>query len=422
MLAFWSVSKQVVFTQDYTSLGMPGTTGPAVACYRAGNYVYITGQTAFTLDGKLVGVGDPATQARQAMENIAALMQMAGGSVSDVLKITVYLTDANDGAGAYSVIRSYFPEVLPCDAGFIVKGLAREDLLVEIDAWGFIDDDRTRRQLIQAREVTGLAAEGCAGIAAQCYRAGNLVYMQCQDGRAPSGELVGAGDPAVQARQAMDNIAALMENAGGSVSDVVRTIYSVTEREYRGTAYPVIRKYFNDTVPTGTGLVLKGLATSEALVAIDTWGWIDSPEAPKKVVRSMSMAPARMLGNDVGRAIQCTRAGNWVFIQGQVGWTLDGEVVEADPAAQTRQAMENISALMELAGGKLSDVLRIVVYVTDRRIRRLAYPVIRSYVGELWPCGSGIVVKGLARPDLVVEIDAYGFIDDPDGASLRQNR
>ena len=40
------------------------------ACYRAGNYVYVTGQTAFTLDGRLVGVGDPTAQTRQAMENI----------------------------------------------------------------------------------------------------------------------------------------------------------------------------------------------------------------------------------------------------------------------------------------------------------------------------------------------------------------
>ncbi len=79
-----------------------------------------------------------------------------------------------------------------------------------------------------------------------------------------------------------------------------------------------------------------------------------------------------------------------------------------------REICENITALMEMAGGKLSDVLRVVVYVTDREVRRWAYPVIQEYVGEVWPCGSGIVVKGLAREELLVEIDAYGFIDDPD--------
>jgi hypothetical protein len=32
----------------------------------------------------------------------------------------------------------------------------------------------------------------------------------------------------------------------------------------------------------------------------------------------------------------------------------------------------------------------------------------------MWPCGTGVVVKGLARPEMLIEIDAYGFIDDPD--------
>ena len=58
---------------------MLGSNGPAAQCYRLGNFVYMTGQTGFTLDGQLVGAYDPAVQARQACENIKALMEMAGG-------------------------------------------------------------------------------------------------------------------------------------------------------------------------------------------------------------------------------------------------------------------------------------------------------------------------------------------------------
>jgi enamine deaminase RidA (YjgF/YER057c/UK114 family) len=213
----------------------------------------------------------------------------------------------------------------------------------------------------------------------------------------------------------MENIKTLMEMAGGAVSDVARTIYAVTERDHRRTAYPVVRTYFADgTVPTGTGLTVNGLRSPESLIEIDVWGWIDTPGAKKRVIRTHDLAPAGMPGNTSGRGVQCCRAGNWVFIQGQVGWTLDAKVVAVgDPAAQARQAMENIKTLMEMAGGKLSDVVRIVVYVTDREVRETTYPVIREYVGDLWPCGSGIVVKGLAREEFLIEIDAYGFIEDP---------
>ena len=132
--------KQLIYQLDVSDMGMPGSQGIAAQCYRAGNFVYMTGQTAFTLDGKLVGVGDPALQARQACENIRALMEMAGGQMSDVIKIIVYVTDRAHREQIYPVIRSQFAPLRPCGTGIIVKGLAREELLVEIDAWGFIDD------------------------------------------------------------------------------------------------------------------------------------------------------------------------------------------------------------------------------------------------------------------------------------------
>ena len=73
---------------------------------------------------------------------------------------------------------------------------------------------------------------------------------------------------------------------------------------------------------------------------------------------------------------------------------------------------------MEMAGGTLFDVIKIITYVTDRAHREFVYPVIRKYFEVLRPCGTGIVVNGLARPELMVEIDAWGFIDDVDEASI----
>jgi enamine deaminase RidA (YjgF/YER057c/UK114 family) len=134
------MTKKVVHTVDVGSMGMPGSAGRRAECIRLGNFVYLTGQTAFTLDGRLVGLGDPAAQARQAMENIKTLMAKAGGSMADVVKLLVFVTERAHRETAYPVIRSYFGEPRPCQTGVVVKGLAREELLIEIDAWGYIDD------------------------------------------------------------------------------------------------------------------------------------------------------------------------------------------------------------------------------------------------------------------------------------------
>ena len=408
------MKKQLVFKQDFTPFDLPGGRGIVVAqCIRAGNFVCITGQTALTLDGRMVAAGDPVAQARQACENIKALVEMAGGRVSDVVKLVVYVTDRAHRRVTYPVIREYFPDVWPCGTGYIVPGLAREELLIEMDAWAFIDDATTRKQLIRAHDVTGLGVPGASGLAAQAYRAGNLVYLQGQVGWTLDAKPVGRGDPAEQARQAMENLKALMELAGGSLGDIVRVVTTVTRREDRAVTYPVVKRYWPGLPPPGTGLIVDGLATEDLKFEIDAWGFIDTPSARKRVVRSHDLAAAGMLGS-TGRAAQCVRAGNWVFLQGQVGWTLEGELVGiGDPAEQARQAMQNVKALMELAGGSLADVVRVVVYVTDRSVRESAYPVIREFWGGLWPCGTGVVVKGLARPEMLLEIDAYGFVDDP---------
>jgi enamine deaminase RidA (YjgF/YER057c/UK114 family) len=116
--------------------------------------------------------------------------------------------------------------------------------------------------------------------------------------------------------------------------------------------------------------------------------------------------------NPKGGWAQGYRSGNTVLLQGQTGLTLDGDTVfPYDPAGQTRQALENIRTLMEAAGGTLSDVAKIVVYVTDRAHRAQVYPVIDEFFGEIKPCSTGLIVSGLALPELVVEIDAYGFVD-----------
>jgi enamine deaminase RidA (YjgF/YER057c/UK114 family) len=405
--------KQVIWQQDFSPLNLPGSQGVVVAqCIRAGNFVFITGQTAFDESGRLVGVGDARAQAEQACENIKRLLGLAGGTLDDVVKMVVYVTDRAHRQVAYPVIRRHFPKVWPCGTGYIVPGLARPELLIEIDAWAFIDDHKAQKKLLRTQNLDRMGVPGSSGVAAQAYRAGNLVYLQGQVGWTLDGELRGRGDPGVQAGQAMENVQALMQLAGGSLADIVRVVTTVTERKDRATSYPAIKDHWPGLPPPGTGLIVDGLATEELKIEVDAWGFIDTPEARKRVVRSHDLKVAGMLGS-TGRAAQCVRAGNWVFLQGQVGWTLEGELVAiGDGAGQARQAMENIKALMELAGGSLADVVRVVVYVTDRAVRDVAYPVIKQYWGGLWPCGTGVVVKGLARPEMLLEIDAYGFIDD----------
>jgi len=100
---------------------------------RAGNRVYLRGQTAMDLEGRIVGIGDAAAQAENAMTCVKVLLEEAGASLSDIVKITVYITDRAYREPVYQVVGRWLKGVYPVSTGLIVQGLARPEYLMEID-------------------------------------------------------------------------------------------------------------------------------------------------------------------------------------------------------------------------------------------------------------------------------------------------
>jgi reactive intermediate/imine deaminase len=110
-----------------------GTTLPLSQATLAGNVLYTYGAVAFNERGEIVGKGDIRAQTRQALENIKALVEAAGGNLLDVTQTTVYLTDVANSAGMNEVYRTYFPVDPPARATVRVQ-LGHPDFLVEISA------------------------------------------------------------------------------------------------------------------------------------------------------------------------------------------------------------------------------------------------------------------------------------------------
>ena len=104
----------------------------------SGDFVFMQGQVGVDLDGHLIGPNDPGLQADQACRNIKQFMEEAGGSLTDVCKLTVYVTDINYRAAVYASINRWFKGVHHCSTGVVVSSLADPAFLVEIDAMGVI--------------------------------------------------------------------------------------------------------------------------------------------------------------------------------------------------------------------------------------------------------------------------------------------
>jgi enamine deaminase RidA (YjgF/YER057c/UK114 family) len=108
---------------------------------RAGNMIFMRGQTGFDLDGKFHGVGDAAAQAEQAMACVKQLLEEAGGRLEHICKVTIYLTDPRYREAVYNVIGKWLKGVYPVSTGLVVQALAKPEMVMEIDVDAVIPDD-----------------------------------------------------------------------------------------------------------------------------------------------------------------------------------------------------------------------------------------------------------------------------------------
>jgi len=121
--------------------------------------------------------------------------------------------------------------------------------------------------------------------------------------------------------------------------------------------------------------------------------------------------PEQNMDNDFCQAV-VTEGGKIVWLRGQCPQNLDDAVSIAsdDPAEQARKVMQNISQLIQEAGGEMKHLVKMVVYITDARHREAVYRVIGEYTKGVYPVSTGLVVTALARPEWLVEIDATAVI------------
>jgi enamine deaminase RidA (YjgF/YER057c/UK114 family) len=99
----------------------------------ADGFAFIAGQTAFDEQGKVVGVGDFRAQAEQTCRNLKAALDALGATPNDIVKVTNYVVDRRDLPVLVEVRRAILGDLRPASTA-VVAGLAREELLVEIDA------------------------------------------------------------------------------------------------------------------------------------------------------------------------------------------------------------------------------------------------------------------------------------------------
>jgi 2-iminobutanoate/2-iminopropanoate deaminase len=108
---------------------------------------------------------------------------------------------------------------------------------------------------------------------------------------------------------------------------------------------------------------------------------------------------------------QGVRVGDLLFVSGQVGEDANGIIADAtDFRAQALRALENVGRVVDAAGGALTDIVKISAFLTDAKNFPAYNDVRRAFFGGRFPASTSVVVKELARPEYLIEVEAIAII------------
>lgn len=112
-------------------------------------------------------------------------------------------------------------------------------------------------------------------------------------------------------------------------------------------------------------------------------------------------------------AVSVSGAGQWLHLSGQIGNLPDGELPSSFDA-QADAAWANIVEILRTAGFSVGDLVRVTTFLVDQKDAAALRTIRSSHLGGATPASTLLIVKALAHPDWLIEIEAIAFRAEPD--------
>lgn len=107
------------------------------------------------------------------------------------------------------------------------------------------------------------------------------------------------------------------------------------------------------------------------------------------------------------------RAGNTLYVAGQVARDINGVLVSPnDAAGQARQVFHNLSKVLEAAGARPEHVVKVTTYLVDPADSKVVSEVRLDFFGTHRPPHTGLIVVGLGSPEVRVEVEVIAVLKE----------
>jgi reactive intermediate/imine deaminase len=370
--------------------------GPYTPGVFAGDYLYVSGQSAKRPDGQM-----PATfegQVRQTLENLKTVVEAAGLTMQNIVYTQVYLDDIGRFAEMNKIYGEYFREIPPARATLGVAKLPG-DTPIEINAVAVSDASEKRAVTLPSYTPDepispGILTKDRLFISAMRGR-------DLKDGTVPQ-------DPAGQVDLALNGLKAVVEAAGLDMANIVFVNPYLTRRIQLPTMNGLYAKRFEfGNTPARATIQVTGLPQDSQ---IEFTGVAVRDLRKRLAIRPKNMAPSPT-------ASPCVFADDTLYCSAKSGFIpgSNGGVFAPSVDLQLRQTMRNLLDNLEEAGLSFRDVVATNVYLDDLSEFGVMNKVYAKYFSEIPPARTTVqqlapVERKRSEKDTYPEIEQISLI------------
>ncbi len=376
---------------------------PASAAVKAGDLVFIAGQTSLDESGAVQAPGDVRAQARIAFERIQELVELAGGTLSDIVDLMSFNTDLNEMDAVFEVAREFFSGEYPAWSPMGTTGLPVPGQRVSIRAIAHVGAGEKECYVPDTlkwwRDLPMSA--GC--------KKGELIFVAGQVAADAAGNVTGPGDDAAQARSCYDRMREIIEHFGGDWNDIIDVITFNQDARGMVPSADVQREYFEHIdraeVPAWTAIGMTGFYKPGML---SSWRAIADLRAGPRIANTLDSIWWKI--DPISGGTRKT-GGTLVGMAGQVASDGDGEIIApGDVAGQARYALNQLKGVLEEFGAGMDAIVEVTSFHKDPRDWEIVMEVGRTYFADDGPAWTPAGCTGLFKHGYLHEIHALAVI------------
>ena len=381
----------------------------------SGGILYLAGQTASEYDpaaGAVLCKGDLLAQTRVIYEKLGVILEAAGMSFDNVVQTVDYIDpSALPQYRETGAIRREFLGGTPVGAtGICVERLLRPDALLEVSAVAVRGE---KRAVNPGYDRYGALTYVPGVIAGDTLWTSGFVGSEEVDGQPSFPQ-----DTGVQMSLTYGIVGSVLESAGASPSDVVKTLEYVSPQawlQYDEGSAKARREFFASAYPASTGITVNRLLRPEGHVEVEAVAVLTG-------TREEIQVPGWEASYGDATFVPGVKKGRMLQLSAQAGVdhaTATG-VAPFDIVAQAEQAYGNLARVLAEAGYSMDDVVNTIEWVPPNGLSayRLIGEVRRKFFGDTFPSATGVSMHRIRRPgphdrlipELLFEVTAVAIV------------